>query len=136
MRLTDRRTLNRLLDIISDSLRELNDLELEFLLDGKGKLGFISTSGTHSGSDADQDLMIEVKQVAERLGKIETREAARELFASIDRPRKRDFLVRVAQASDVRTSTKDSIAKIEHKLIEATVGLKLRSKAFKEVSFR
>ena len=136
MRLTDRRTLNRLLDIISDSLRELNDLELEFLLDGKGKLGFISAAGTHNGSDADQDLMIEVKQVAERLGKIETREAARELFASIDRPRKRDFLVRVAQASDVRTSTKDSIAKIEHKLIEATVGLKLRSKAFKEVSFR
>ena len=44
MRLTDRRTLNRLLDIISDSLCELNDLELEFLLDGKGKLGFISTS--------------------------------------------------------------------------------------------
>ncbi len=96
MRLTDRRTMNRLLDIISDSLRELNDLELEFLLDGKGKLGFISAAGTHNGSDADQDLMIEVKQVAERLGKIETREAARELFASIDRPRKRDFLVRVA----------------------------------------
>ena len=41
MRLTDRRTLNRLLDIISDSLRELNDLELEFLLDGKGKLGIL-----------------------------------------------------------------------------------------------
>ena len=73
MRLTDRRTMNRLLDIVSESLRAMTD----------------------------QDLMIEVKQVAERLGKIETREAARELFASIDRPRKRDFLVRVAQASGV-----------------------------------
>ena len=59
MRLTDRRTMNRLLDIVSESLRAMTD----------------------------QDLMIEVKQVAERLGKIETREAARELFASIDRPR-------------------------------------------------
>ena len=136
MRLTDRRTMNRLLDIVSESLRAMTDQELQLLLDGKGKLVFISAAGTHNSSDADQDLMIEVKQVAERLGKIETREAARELFASIDRPRKRDFLVRVAQASGVRTSTKDNIAKIEHKLIQATVGLKLRSKAFSEVSFR
>ena len=80
--------------------------------------------------------MIEVKRVTEQLAKAETREAARELFASIDRPRKRDFLVRVAQACGVRTSTKDSIARIEQKLIQATVGLKLRSKAFKEVSLR
>ena len=135
MRRADRQTVNRLLDIISDSLHEMNDIELELLLDGKGKLGFISAR-TDNGSDAERDLMIEVKRIAEQLDQVETREAAKELLASIDRPRKRDFLVRVAQASGIRITTKDSIVRIEQKLIQATVGLRLRSKAFNEVSFR
>ena len=135
MRRTDRQTANRLLDIISDSLRKMNDVELDLLLAGKGKLGFIS-AGAENGSDTERDLNIRVKQIAKRLNQVETREAAKELLASIDCTRRRDFLLRVAQASGVRTSAKDSISRIEQKLIQATVGLKLRSKAFKEVPFR
>ena len=132
---TNRRTVDRLLDVIADSLRAMNDQELELLLDGKGKLGFISSSIEGNNLDAELASIHAAKEIAKKLAEVESREAARDLIAGIEHPKRRDFLVRIAQESGVRIGTKDSVARIEQKLIQATIGSKLRSRAFKEVSF-
>ena len=132
---SNRWTVNRLIDIMADSLRTMTDQELELLLHGKGKLGFISATRMDKDPEPDRDLMDAAKEIADQLAQVDSREAAKELLASIEQPRMRDFLVRVAQTVGVRIGAKDSVARIEQKLIQATIGSKLRSRAFKEVSF-
>jgi hypothetical protein len=132
---TNRRTVDRLFDVIADSLRAMSDQELGLLLDGKGKLGFISAYKEDNDLDAERASIHAAKEMAEKLAEVESREAARKLIGAIEHPKRRDFLVRIAQEAGVRIGTKDSVARIEQKLIQATVGSKLRSRAFKEVSF-
>ena len=129
------RTAERLLDIMAEALRALSERELQLLLDGKGKLVFISAGGDGGDEDVETALTDAAREVAKQLAEIESREAAEDLIAAIEHPRRRDVLVRAAQLSRVRVGTKDSAARIGHKLIDATVGARLRSRAFREVPF-
>ena len=129
------RTAERLLEVMAEALRALNERELQLLLDGKGRLVFISAGRDGGDTDVETALTDAARDIAKQLAEIESREAAEDLIAAIEHPRRRDVLVRTAQLSRVRVGTKDSAARIQQKLIDATVGARLRSRAFREVPF-
>ena len=135
MQETKRQTIDNLLKAIGDCLHEMDDREFDLLLQGKGTLRFTPMPTRVNKQVFDPDLYNDAKEIARQLRGADSRDAAREVIASIKHRRRRDYLVLVARASGVRVGSKDSIANIEHKLIEALVGSKLRSRAFREVAF-
>ena len=135
MHQTNKQVIDKLLNILGNSLRAMDDRELDLLLQGKGTLRFTPTSPANEQLEPEPHLWEAAMEIAKQLAGVETREAAREVITSIDRPRRRGFLLLIAQAAGVRVGSRDSIARIEQKLIQSTVGSKLRSRAFREVSF-
>ena len=131
-------TISKLLVSFADALNSMDEQEFEQLIRGEGRLRFVSTSRSRNGRKVvvTKELQSAVKEVAKKLKNATSRETAEQLLATIDYPRRKDFLILLAQESRVRVESRDTIARIEHKLIERVVGTKLRSKAFKEVSFR
>lgn len=80
----------------------------------------------------------EIDEIARQLNEADSREEAEGLVVSINVPKgkgRRDFLIQLAKACSVHVESKDAISVIERKLVEGTVGAKLRSKAFREVAF-
>ena len=149
---TNRQTIGKLFRVIGDSLLAMDDHEFDLMLQGKGFLRFTPVSekakkGVVASRVRQDDANVIAQKsrdakslggadvIAQKLRDAESREEAIVVIASINRRPRKAFLSHVAQAAGVLVESKDSIAKIEHKLIEATVGAKLRSRAFKEVPF-
>ena len=131
----NRPTIGKLLKAFGDSLHAMDDRELDLLLQGKGMLSFTPAPRTGDRPETDARVLEAAREAARRLTKVDSREAAREVLASINHPRRREFLLLIAQASSIRVGSRDSVARIEQKLIQAIVGSKLRTRAFKEVAF-
>ena len=129
-------TISKLLASFADALNSMDEQEFEQLIRGEGRLRFVSTSRNGRKVVGTKEMNSAVKEVAQKLKEADSREAAERLLASISYPRRKDFLILLAQASRVHVGSRDTIARIEHKLIEHVVGTKLRSKVFREVSFR
>lgn len=135
VRQIDRQSLSRLMEIFADSLGTMDDRELHLLLQGKGTLAFTPIPVGRKPSEPKPDFRDTAEEIARQLKEADSRQVAKEIIASIDHPQRRDFLLLVAQVAGVRVASKDSIARIEQKLIQFIVGSKLRSRAFKEVAF-
>ena len=131
----NRQTLGKLLKAMGDSLQAMNDKEFDLLLQGKGTLRFTPAREITHKSDVEHYLSADADEVARQLDNANSREAAKGVLSAIKHRRRKDFLLLVAQKSDVHVEKRDSIAKIEQKLIETIVGSKLRTQAFKEVAF-
>lgn len=131
----DRKTLGKLLRAVGDSLQTMNDREFELLLQGKGTLRFTPTKGTVIKPEVEQHLSTDAAEVARQLENADSRETAKDVISMIKHRRRKEFLLLVAQKSGVHVEKRDSIARIEQKLIETIVGSKLRTQAFKEVAF-
>jgi hypothetical protein len=131
----DRKTLSKLLRAMGDSLQTMNDREFDLLLQGKGTLKFTPTKGTVIKPEVEQNLSTDVAEVARQLENADSRETAKDVISMIKHRRRKEFLLLVAQKSGVHVEKRDSIARIEQKLIETIVGSKLRTQAFKEVAF-
>ena len=140
-------TTSRLLVAFADALDSMDDNEFDSLVRGKGKLRFVG-DGTNAQKPVtvkplvdpavELRLQDEVSEIAGKLLDADSREMAENLLASINVPKgkgRRDFLIRLAKACAVHVESKDAIARIEQKLVENTVGAKLRSKAIREVAF-
>ena len=130
-----KQTISKLLVAVADALNSMDDREFDLLIHGEGKLRFVSRSKNGKQRVVDAELESVVNEVARKLSEADSREVAESLLSSINQPRRKQFLTLLAKASDVRVESRDSIATIERKLIETTVGSKLRRKAFEEVAF-
>jgi hypothetical protein len=128
-------TISRVLKTFAAALDSMDERQFDLLIRGEGNLRFAAVSRNGKRPAVDAQLGNEVNEVAAKLKEAESREAAERLLASIDHPKRRDFLVLVAEATGVVLGSKDTIKRIEKKLVETVVGSKLRSKAFKEVAF-
>ena len=154
--MTDTKQTARLLAVVFDALSSMDDNELDMLIQGKGNLRFVPTKkiGETARKSKPNDSQLlpsngkvrmgeaksqrEVDEVARQLDEANSREEAKSLIASINVPKgkgRKDFLIRLAKACAVQVESRDAIARIEQKLVENTVGAKLRSKAFREVAF-
>lgn len=135
MNKTNRQTIGKLFKVIGDSLLSMDDHEFDLMIRGKGILRFTPVSEPTKKRVVESQVHHDAVEIAKKLRAAETREDANIVISSIRHRPKKEFLSHVARAADVHVESRDSIAKIEHKLIEATVGAKLRSRAFKEVPF-
>ncbi len=129
-------TTSKLFSVIFDTLSSLNDHEIGLLIQGKATLCVVEKNKAKKASPIDDSCLDEViSDTARKLNAAESREAAVDLLASINQPRKRDYLLRLARTCGVRVESKDSIAIIERKLVENVVGPRLDSDAIKKVAF-
>lgn len=130
-----KQTIAKLLVAFADALDSMDDREFDLLIQGKARLRLVEEQKTEKKPLDDSCLDEAIAEIAQKLNEAESREAAGTLLASINQPRRRDFLVLLAKACGVRMESKDSIPKIEQKLIENVVGSRLRSEAIRNVAF-
>ena len=130
-----KQAISKLLLAFADAIESMNDREFEMLVQGKAKLRLVEKPASSKKPVLDSYLDQAVAEIAHKLNESESRETAEAVIASINQPRRRDFLLRVSKACDVTVGSKDNIARIEQKLIENIVGSKLRLQAIKKVAF-
>ena len=129
-------TTSKLLSIVFDAVGSMDDREIDLLVQGKATLRVVEKNKIKKAMPIDDSYLDEVIfDTARKLSSAESREAAADLLASINQPRKKDFLISLAESCGVRVESKDSIARIEQKLVENVVGVRLDSEAIKKVAF-
>ena len=129
-------TTSKFLSIVFDTLGSMSDREINLLIQGNAVLKVVEKNKTKKAMPLEDSCLDEsISDIAQRLNAAETREVAESLLASIDQPRRKDFLIILAKSCGVRVESKDSIARIERKLIENVVGVRLDSEAIKKVAF-
>ena len=124
-----KQSMSRLLMVAADALESMSNREFDQLMRGEGNLRFVPKSKAEKKPNTDIDLKSVATEFAQQLSEAESREVAEGLLASVHQPKRKAFLLLVAKESRVRVGSKDTILEIEHKLVENTVGAKLRSKA-------
>ena len=127
---------SRLLSAFADALDSMDDREFDLLIQGKVRLRIVEKPGTKKAPPLN-DFRLDgaISEIAQKLNTAESRESAASLLASINEPRRKDFLLLLAKSCGVRVESKDNIARIEQKLIETVVGSKLDSEAIRKVAF-
>ena len=131
-----KQTITKLMIAFADAMNSMDDREFNLLIQGKAKLRLVEDK-TEPKQKSGENAYLEqaVAEVAQQLNEAESRESAERLIASIRHPRKKQFLLLLSRACGVSAGSKDTIAGIEQKLVEDTVGAKLRSQAIKRVAF-
>ena len=130
-----KQAIANLLFAFADALNSMSDREFDLLIQGKANLRVVRDPKTAERADVAADLQNVAADLADKLYAANSRDAAERLIASIKQPRKRDFLIMLAQSCGVGVRSKDTIPTIEQNLIEGTVGSKLRSQAIQKVAF-
>ena len=127
----------RLFIAFADALNSMDNREFDLLIQGKAKLRLVERPKTReNGKLLDTDSLEEtLSEVAQKLNAAESREVAESLLASINQPRRKDFLLLLAKSCNVSVGSKDSVAMIERQLIENIVGARLASEAIQKVAF-
>ncbi len=127
---------SKLLSIVFDALGSMGDQEIELLIQGKATIKVVEKNKARKSTPLDHSCLDEIiSDTALKLNAAESREAAANLLASVNQPRKKDFLLHLAKSCGVRVESKDSIARIEQKLVENVVGARLDSEAIRKVAF-
>lgn len=130
------KTTSKLLSIVFDVLGSMDDQEIDLLIQGKATLRVVENNRSKKAMPIDDSCLDEaISDIAQKLSAADSRASAENLLASINQPRKKDFLLRLAKSCGVRVESKDSIARIEQKLVENVVGARLDSEAIKKVAF-
>ena len=131
-----KKILTKLLVAFADALDSMDDREFDLLINGKARLRVVEPNRTTRALPLEDSCLDgTISDMAKRLNAAESRESAANLLASIDQPQKKNFLLLLAKSCGVRVESKDSIARIEQRLIENVVGSRLDSEAIKNVAF-
>ncbi len=131
-----KQTISRLLSAFADALDSMDEREFDFLIRGEARLCVVEKRKIKKAPPLnDSCLDGAITEIGQKLSTAESRESAASLLASINQPRRRDFLLLLAKSCGVRVESKDSIARIEQKLIENVVGSRLDSEAIRKVAF-
>ncbi len=132
--------IRKLLNIILKFLDNLDDAQLQSLLDGKTKLNIEGgVSGAKGKLRAAKPVSDGVKPTYEMLDTFSNRlreAATREEAAAILDGLNRDLLAKVARSLGVFIKKDDKRDTVQNKIIESTVGSKLRSDAILGLEFK
>ncbi len=117
--------------LVTSTLSSMTESELEDLLNGKGRL-------IYSESKLIEKVVIRETQpthpAVSKLKGLETREEATMLLSQKSILKK--DLIEIARTCNVHINNSDKKAKLIEKIVEATVGASLRSKAIRETDVR
>jgi hypothetical protein len=128
--------MSKLFSIVFDALGSMDDHEIDLLTQGKATLRVVEKNKSKKTMPLDDSCLdVAISDIAQKLNATESREAAANLLASINQPQKKDFLLLLAKSCGVRVESRDSIVRIEEKLVENVVGARLDSEAMRKVAF-
>lgn len=120
-----------LLRVLAGAIESLSPSEYDNLVRGKGSLVYWAKSPTPELNK--HDISPELGALSERLLHLESREEARDLLKSSPHLKtKRDFEF-LARLLDVYTAKSDTTERLVERLVESSVGTKLRSQAIKRI---
>lgn len=129
-------TMSKLFSVVFDTISAMDDREIDLLIRGRATLHIVEKGTSRKAAPIDDSCLDDaISETAQMLNAAESREFAADLLASIDQPRKKDFLLLLAKSCGVRVESRDSIARIERKLVENVVGVRLDSEAIRKVAF-
>lgn len=124
-----------LLKAFTSALTEMSDTEYEDLLQGKGKLSYqINTYTRQSKNREVMELTAETTEMAAKLNQFSTRDEATEYLTQS--MVLKSELVKLAYLLDIYINKSDGKEKIIDKIVESTVGVRVRSKAIKDTRLK
>lgn len=128
--MSNAKILARLLRHLAREVESLSDEELAALAEMKlPLLGTIETGLAKGAQPEVPESALEVDAVVSRLKSLTTR-ADGEQFITREL-RNRNDLLRVARALDIPVTKRHTVAQIEEKIVEATIGFRTRSAAIR-----
>lgn len=122
--------VTRLLGIVGDFISKLDEKEVEDLLNGRSRLVVEHSEGTRKAGNRPKRLSDEeVKEILHHLNQASTREDGIEILNKDCKTR--SHLVALARAADLPVQKRDKVLTIRDRIIEATIGYRLRSRAIR-----
>ena len=132
---TSAQTIAKILSAFADAMDSMDERQFELLMRGEAKLRIVEEqSGAKKTRSEPMCSDQAVAEVAQKLNEAQSREDAERLIASVTHPRRKSFLISLSKACGVNVTSRDSIARIEQKLIENVVGSRLGSEAIKKLA--
>ena len=129
--MSDRKKLGVVLRALGDALLEMSDADFDALVRGAGRFTFVRDSERTKAVAEREDRPCrdrDIGQLARALDTAPTREAARELL-SAEPKASIEVLRTLARQVKVHVEKRSSRDEIEQRIIEATVGARLKSEA-------
>jgi hypothetical protein len=119
-----------LIGIISSFMKKLTDVDIEALVEGRARL-VVEHAKPHTRSDntTDHDSDRKLADVARRLRASSSRDVAGEILSSGQL--RATELRKLMRVLDLPISKSDTVDKMRYKIIDSTVGYKLRSSAIR-----
>ncbi|WP_204150447.1 hypothetical protein [Leptolyngbya sp. CCY15150] len=131
--MADLQKTRKVLQAFLKFLDEISEEEYEQFLSGELKLGFLSEAQQKEKvfkGALEEDL----QAIIEQLQEITSREEAHKLLKSDSRIRLKDDVIRIAKLLQVHVEKKDNREKIEARIVEFIVGVKLRNQAIQSLN--
>lgn len=135
--------MSNLIKAIARALNELDELQYQHLLEGKGRIKFIGLGEREKGKRSKQKRSnrisltdSKIQSLATELRECRTREEALELVDKDGREILRESLVRLAKLLQVYVTKSDKNNIIKDKIVESVVGVRLRTEAIRGLNFK
>jgi len=116
-------TLTSLLKQFTQFICNLSEEDMKDLSSRKKRLSIELVEKKQSSSQ--KSYSTDLRHIEDKLAKIDSREQAEELLKDF----KKAELQRIAKGLDIPTQKNEGIVRIKEKIIESTIGFKLRSQA-------
>lgn len=114
---------------VSSFLRTLTDEQVDDLIAGKVRLALTQNSERRRASKRGSAAKIDVAHIREELMNRKTREEGIDFLNELALPR--NSLQEIAAAMDLPTPRSDTVERLKDRIIEATIGYRLRSNAIR-----
>ena len=135
--------MSNLIKAIARALNELDELQYQQLLEGKGRIKFIGLGEREKRERSKQKRAnkisltdSEIQSLATELRECKTREEALKLLDKDGREILRESLVRLAKLLQVYVTKSDKNNIIKDKIVESMVGVRLRTEAIRGLKFK
>ena len=135
--------MSNLIKAIARALNELDELQYQQLLEGKGRIKFIGLGEREKRERSKQKRAnkisltdSEIQSLATELRECKTREEALKLLDKDGREILRESLVRLAKLLQVYVTKSDKNKIIKDKIVESMVGVRLRTEAIRGLEFK
>lgn len=135
--------MSNLIKAIARALNELDELQYQQLLEGKGRIKFIGLGEREKRERSKQKRSnkisltdSEIQSLATELKECKTREEALKLVDKDGREILRESLVRLAKLLQVYVTKSDKNNIIKDKIVESMVGVRLRTEAIRGLKFK
>jgi phenylalanyl-tRNA synthetase alpha subunit len=131
--MAEKNKYSKILRAIAGLLDELSETQIDNILSGKGQLIYEPRSSSLLDKEKETKKLTNFEDIIKQLGDCKNREEAKAILSSI--PNK-ETLTAIAKTQKIHVIKNDRREDIENKLIEFTIGAKLRTEAIHSLNLK